>query len=114
MTIGIKSFRFFTEKQTKFCMEMVVVTGSELRTLLRDEITDALSKQKSNSLKGQGSDQLLKRRDIAEMFGVTLVTVHAWMNTGKIPFHRMGGRVFFKRDEVVESMKAIKLRKKSI
>ena len=91
---------------------MVVVTGSELRTLLRGEIADALSRQKSNSLSGQGNDQLLKRDDIAKMFGVTLVTVHAWMNAGKIPFHRMGGRVFFKKDEVVESMKAIRLRKK--
>ena len=93
-------------------MEMVVITGSELRTLLRDEIADALSRQKSKSLSGQGNDQLLKRLDVAKMFGVTLVTVHSWMNAGKIPFHRMGGRVFFKKAEVVESMKAIKLRKK--
>jgi excisionase family DNA binding protein len=93
-------------------MEMVVVTGSELRTLLRGEIADALSRQKSNSLSGQANDQLLKRDDIAKMFGVTLVTVHAWMNAGKIPFHRMGGRVFFKKEEVVESMKAVKLRRK--
>ena len=100
----------FTEKT--FCMEMIVVTGSEFRTMLRDEIADALSRQKSISLNGQVNDQLLKRDDIAKMFGVTLVTVHSWMNAGKIPFHRMGGRIFFKKEEVIESMKTIKLRKK--
>lgn len=95
--------------------DMVVITGTEFRTelknLLRGEIDEALARVKSNSLNGQ-DNQLLKRSDLAKMFGVSLVTIHAWMNAGNLPFHRIGGRVFFKRDEVMESLKKIKLRKK--
>ncbi|MDZ4785302.1 MAG: helix-turn-helix domain-containing protein [bacterium] len=101
---------FFTEKQTHMVTEMILLTASELKQILREELS--ILTQKTNPLNGSNDDQLLKRTDVAQMFDVTLVTVHAWMNAGTLPFHRMGGRTFFKKSEVIESLSKIKIRKK--
>lgn len=45
---------------------------------------------------------LLKRVDVAELFSVSLVTVTEWMKTGKIPYHRINSRVFFKKSELMQ------------
>ena len=92
--------------------QMVLMSGPELRTLFRDELNQVLSEQKSNSLNGKSDDQLLKRTDVAQMFEVSLVTVHAWMKSGTLPFHRIGRRTFFKKNEVMESLSKVKIRKK--
>lgn len=102
---------FFTGKQTHTVMQMIVVTASELRHLLRDELNQVLT-QSTNPLNGINDDQLLKRKDVAQMFDVTLVTVHSWMNSGILPFHRIGGRTFFKKAEVIDSLSKVKIRKK--
>jgi excisionase family DNA binding protein len=94
-------------------MEMVLISGPELRTLLRSELSDVLTSINKASLDGASdSDQLLKRSEVAQMFSVSLVTVHAWMKSGVLPFHRIGGRTFFKKHEVVNAMKQVKLRRK--
>lgn len=93
-------------------MQMIVVTTTELRHLLRDEINNVLAKEKTNNLSGQSEETLLKRRDIAEMFDVTLVTIHSWMNSGLLPFHRIGGRTFFKKHEVIDALKSVKIKRK--
>ncbi len=45
---------------------------------------------------------LLKRVDVAKLFSVSLVTITDWMKTGKIPYHRINSRVFFKKRELME------------
>ncbi len=93
-------------------MPTVVVSDAELRSLLKDELAEALSKFRPTPLNGALDDQLLKRTDLAKMFDVSLVTIHAWMKAGHIPYHRVGGRTYFKKEEVLESLKKIRLRKK--
>lgn len=91
---------------------MVLISSSELRNLLRSEINTALSQQLAG-IHDQKNDELLKRSDVANMFGVSLVTVHAWINSGQLPSHRIGSRVFFKKLEVIEAMRHVKIRKKT-
>ncbi len=88
--------------------EIIVTTKDDLRTLLREELSPLKPKESSFA----GSDELLKRTDIAKMLQVTLPTVHAWMNQGKLPFHRIGSRVFFKKQEVLDAMQSVKNRKR--
>lgn len=45
-------------------------------------------------------EPLLTRKEIAGIFRVSLVTLHAWMNQG-LPSHKQGGRVYFLRSEVM-------------
>ncbi|MBL7854846.1 MAG: helix-turn-helix domain-containing protein [Cyclobacteriaceae bacterium] len=88
--------------------QLILTTRDELRSLLREEFDLQNSKQEVTS----NDETLLKRTEVAKLFGVSLVTVHAWMYTGKIPFHRIGNRVFFKKGELFDSMSKVKIRKK--
>jgi hypothetical protein len=49
-------------------------------------------------------EPLLSRKEIAAIFGVSLVTLHDWINHG-LPCIRQGGRVYFLRSEVMDYVK---------
>ena len=93
-------------------MEMTLIPTNELESKLRG-IVRAEFQEILSSLSGISSEEKpLKRDDLAEMFGVSLVTVHDWMKKGIITGYKMNGRTYFKRDEIAKSMKEIKIRKK--
>lgn len=80
-----------------------------LRSVVRSEV-QALKSENGISL--SGDEPLLRRSDISQMFGVSLPTVHSWMNAGILPFHRIGGRTYFKKDEVMTALKSIKIKRR--
>ena len=86
--------------------EQLIVTLNvvELRTIIDESIANALTKvpQKTEE------DTLLKRIDVAKLFGVSLVTLNQWMRDGRILYHRINSRVFFKRVEVMEALNSVK------
>jgi len=88
--------------------ELILTTKDELRSLLREEL-QTISQDKIAS---DGLDDLLTRADVAHMFNISLVTVHAWMKIGQLPFNRIGGKTYFKKSEVMSALKQIKIRKK--
>lgn len=96
-------------------VEIITIEKNELRSMMRSEFDAALSAftewKKNSSLQGS-ENSLMSRAEVAEMFSVSLPTLHSWMNSGIIPFHRIGGRTFFKKSEVIESLTKIKIRKK--
>lgn len=45
---------------------------------------------------------MLRPKDVAEMLGVALGTVYAWVSRKKIPHHRISPRlVLFKRKDII-------------
>ncbi len=86
--------------------EQLIVTlkVDELKSIIDESIANALTKvpQKTEE------DTLLKRIDVAKLFGVSLVTLNQWMRDGRILYHRINSRVFFKRAEVMEALNSVK------
>ena len=41
---------------------------------------------------------------MADELDISLVSLTEWMKQGKIPYMRMGKRIYFKKNEVVNSM----------
>ncbi len=80
---------------------IVTLYVDELKQLIEECITNALSKAPKPK---QEDDTLLKRKDIAKLFSISMVTVTQWMKLGKLPYHRINSRVFFKRGEVFQAM----------
>ena len=60
---------------------------------------------KNNPSQASGEEQLLCRKEIAGLLGISLVTLHDWMNRG-LPCHKQRGRVDFIRSEVLDYVKA--------
>ena len=73
---------------------------------LKDLINESVSTAISNITKPKAEDELLKRKDVAKLFSVSLVTISDWMKTGKLPFHRINSRIFFKKSEVLDAMQS--------
>jgi excisionase family DNA binding protein len=44
---------------------------------------------------------VLKTKDVAELLGVPVSTINTWSSERIIPFHRIGGRVFYNRTEIM-------------
>lgn len=81
----------------------------DLRTLILECVEHAL---RNPAEKGR-DETLLKRNDVAKLFGVSLVTLNSWMRDGRIIYHRINSRVFFKYYEVMEALQRIqRIRKK--
>jgi len=83
---------------------IVTLKVDELKTILDESITNALTKvpQKPEE------ETLLKRIEVAKLFGISLVTLNQWMRDGRIPHHRINTRIFFKRSEVIQALNAVK------
>ena len=47
---------------------------------------------------------LMTRKETANLFKISTVTLYRWVKAGKIPVHAIGGRIYFKRDEVINSL----------
>jgi excisionase family DNA binding protein len=52
-------------------------------------------------------EKIYSRKEVANLFGVSLVTLHHWTDQGLIEAHRVGGRVYYKQDAVDAAFKKI-------
>lgn len=58
--------------------------------------------------KDELSDNLLSRKDTAALLGISLPTLNDWKNKGVVKPHRIGGKVFYKADEINSALTEIK------
>jgi excisionase family DNA binding protein len=79
---------------------VVTLHVNELKDIITQTIENVISKNPSK----KEDDILLKRVDVARLFSVSLVTITEWMKTGKLPYHRINSRVYFKKSELMECM----------
>jgi predicted site-specific integrase-resolvase len=49
--------------------------------------------------------------DVCNLLQVSWVTINKWKKSGRIPFHRISNRVFYKKSEILESLEKIDLQK---
>ena len=50
--------------------------------------------------------ELMSRRETSELLGVSLVTIHKWVNQGLLSCYKLGGKVYFKRSEVMGAIQS--------
>jgi hypothetical protein len=82
----------------------------DFKRWLREVIREELQQSPSSSPKPVSEEALLSRQQIAAELGISLVTLTDWMKKG-LPYLRLNGRVYFKRSEVIASMKHNALKK---
>lgn len=51
--------------------------------------------------------QYLTRRELANKLSISLPTLHDWVKKGLLKAYRMGNRVYFKSDEIDDSLRPI-------
>ena len=52
-------------------------------------------------------NDLLTRKESADLLSINLATLHRWTKAGKIINYGIGGRIYYKRSELMESVKVL-------
>ncbi len=87
--------------------KLVQVTPVELANLISETIKteiQELSKHLKGSQSSKENKEFLDRKETAELFGVSLVCIHDWQNSGILKRYKMGRRNFYKYSELLETL----------
>ena len=82
-------------------MNLVVVDIDQLKTIINDAVTAAMKQHHAP----EQQDEILRKVEVAKELKVSLKTIGKWMKQGKLPFHRINTRLFFKRSDIMNAMK---------
>jgi excisionase family DNA binding protein len=81
-------------------MFLMPFSPEEFQSLIREVIKEELSI--ASSMK---NEKLMNANQLCEFLGIHISTLNTWKAEGKIPFKRLGKRIFFDRKEVLSSLK---------
>jgi excisionase family DNA binding protein len=81
------------------------LSTQELSDLISQAVKDSIGSELNSHPEHKPEEELLSIEDISKIFRVSKVTIHKWKQKGLIPFYKMNRRVYFKKSEIVESLK---------
>lgn len=84
------------------------MSTEEFQHLLKNSVKEILDSKKEIIHQSNAPEKLLSRKEVSEYLGITLTTLHKWMNKG-LPFETMNGRRYFLLSEVLADIKTKKL-----
>ena len=85
---------------------LFIPNESDFRKWIREALKETLELSATKKAEvSEKEEPLMSRRDIAGYLGISLVTLTDWMKKG-FPFHRLSGRVYFQKPEVLEYVKS--------
>lgn len=91
-------------------MEKIVLTSlsiKDFKSLIREvleEFAKEVDKQETNSKKIKQEEVLLNPTEVVKMLRISKVTLQKWMKVGKVPYYRLGRKVYFKESELLETI----------
>jgi excisionase family DNA binding protein len=80
------------------------VSETELREMIQQQVEEAI---KTTSTPQPVNNELLTRKQVATLLGISLVTLHDWTKRGIIPALRIGTRIRFKQVDVMAALQQI-------
>lgn len=84
------------------------IDNMEAKTLLSmfQDLNNQL-RQIKETLVPKQKIELMTRKEVSNLLGVSVVTVHNWGKKGIIKPYRIGNKVRYKRSEVLEALESI-------
>jgi excisionase family DNA binding protein len=79
------------------------ISPDELKQLLAEVVAEELNRIKSKE-PVQEDDKLIKIDEVSKLLNVSLVTIHSWKKTGKLPFYKISNKIYFKKSEILEAL----------
>ena len=86
---------------------LFIPNENDFRKWIREAVKECLDKSSTtNTEAGEKKEEpLISMKSIAGYLGISLVTLTDWMKKG-LPFHRLNGRVYFQKSEVLDYVKS--------
>lgn len=92
-------------------MQNLVLSPIDPETLI-NKIAEKAAEKTFELLNVQGTQsnqkELITRKEVAKLLNVNITTIHRWTERGKLKSYGMGGRVYYKKGEVLDSVKPLK------
>ena len=88
-------------------IQFIQITPQELVNLISDSVKTQIlefSKNMKTTFSQVDEKEFLTRKETAELFKVSLVTIHDWQNNGILKVYKMGNRSYFKYSELLERL----------
>lgn len=84
-------------------IQFIQVTPNELASLISENIKMSIQELANSfsELNQPHQKEIVSRKEVSTMFGVSLVTIHDWVNNDILKPYKIGGRTFFKRSELM-------------
>ena len=87
-------------------IQFIQVTPEQFQQTIIDGAKKQLEELKKN-FQPKEPTEYLTRGEVALMLKIDLSTVHNWTKSGKLKSYGIGNRVYFKREEVENSIKKL-------
>jgi hypothetical protein len=81
-------------------MTFIALTEEELKHLIKSSILEVIDENESN----KQCKELLSFKEVVSLLGISASTLNCWKRNGKIPYHKLNGRIYFKYTEIVQSL----------
>lgn len=83
-------------------MELIITSRADLRDLIGDSVTDAINSINTDRPRDDKSvKDWLTNREAQAFFDLSKSTLQRYRNSGKLPFSKVGGRVYYRRADMV-------------
>lgn len=73
---------------------------AEFKTLIKSSFEEMLEENKSI----QRNKELLTFKEVISLLGISASSLNAWKRAGKMPYHKLNGRIYFKYDEIKQCL----------
>ena len=87
-------------------MEKLLFTSlqtEDIKSIFEEVLKEHISELVSTKSDGVGNP-LLSRKETAKLLCISLPTLNEWTKTGILKAHRIGNRVLYKEQEVIEAL----------
>jgi len=71
----------------------------------KEELQELVRSAVKSELRNKQQKQLMNFKETREYLGISTSTLNKWKSTDKIPFKRLGKRIFFNRADVLQALK---------
>lgn len=80
------------------------LTKEELEQSIRAIIREELEEFKETLPELINEDDLLTRKEVADLLQIDLSTIHNWTRKGRLKSYGIGSRVYFRRKDIDEAL----------
>ena len=88
-------------------LQFIQTTPEALADLIKEGVKSQLAELKKD-LQTHNPDELLSRDEVCKLLQIDSSTLWHWTNKGKITAYGIGNRRYYKKTELLESLKPLK------
>lgn len=89
-------------------VQLIDITPEQLIELFDSIVVKRIKVLKKELINKHANEDLLNREQAAELLQINLSTLYHWTNAKKLTAYGISGRRYYKRNEIMDSLKLLK------